>query len=45
MRILVLNANSLVKLTINNILKFAEDTDAVFAGWNDGDFDDLIRDK
>ena len=44
MRILVLNANSLVKLTINNILKFAEDTEAVFAGWNDGDFDELIRD-
>ncbi len=44
MRLLVLNANALVKLTISNILKFAEDTEAVFAGYNDGEFDELVRD-
>ena len=45
MRLLILNANALVKLTINNILKDSEDTEAVFAGWNDGDYDDLIHDN
>ena len=44
MRILVLNANSLVKMTIRNILS-SGDMEAVFAGWNDGDFNDLVHDS
>ncbi|XME02435.1 helix-turn-helix transcriptional regulator [Lachnospiraceae bacterium C1.1] len=44
MRVLVLNANSLVKITINKILDLAGDAEAVFANRNDDNFENLTHD-